>query len=352
MKGRVGIKTQGLFTLMLLLMLSPLVVQAELGRKEVPLFKPQRLSLGMELQSFKSRANYSGTRQSQDLIAGNEFLTFDMLLSATYDFSDYWAFTAGAELVYGESYDHNYRRSTRRFRGLSLGVYRLLQVVPSIFIIADAHYFLNLTTNSISDDDVSIDDGTQWAQMGVWLVHELSPHFVYKLYAGYRSRSKGYADYLVYRVGPEVRLKNYGAGLNFMGLMSVTDDSSSAALQSERQQINTLYNAGSLRYNAKNPHIEEVALWISYEFDTLSSVKLGAHQVLGLENTADGFGFLFEVQASFRVDEGGFSFPYFTKTTKRAKYKGNRALLKNLGPDPRDKGAPSSSTPVVPANEF
>lgn len=328
------------------------MARAELGQKDVPLFKPQRLSLGIEFQSFKSRANYSGTRQQQDLVAGNEFLTFDLLLSATYDFSDYWSFTTGVELAYGESYDHNYRRTSRRIRGLNVGVYRLLQVFPTVFLIADAHYYLNLTSNSITEDEVSIGDGVQWAQAGLWFVHELSPHFVYKLYGGYRSRQKGYSDYFVYRVGPEVRLQNYGAGFNFVGYMSVTDDTSTPEVLSERQQINTLYNAGSLRYNAKEPHMEEVSMWVSYEFDTLSSIKLGAHQVLGLENTADGFGFLIELQAAFRVDEGGFSFPYFTKTTKRAKHRGNRALLKNLGPDPRDKGVPSSSIPVVPASDF
>lgn len=343
---------KGVFSLMVFCITPVLAVHAELGKHEVPLFKPQRLSLGVEFQSFKSTANYSGTRQHQDLVAGNEFLTFDMLIQAIYDFSDFWAFSAGVELVYGESFDHNYRRSTRRIRGLNLGVYRLLQVIPNIFLIADAHYFLNFTKNSIDDDDVSISDGAQWGQMGVWLVLELADAFVLKFYGGYRLRDGGYSDLLIYRVGPEFRLKHFGAGVSFVGYQSVTEDTSTPDVLSERQQINTLYNAGSLRYNAENPHLEEVAVWLSYEYDTLSAVKLGVHQVLGLENTADGFGFMLELQASFRVDEGGFSFPYFTKTTRRAKYKGNRALLRNLGPDPRDGPAPTLVPTVVPPEDF
>lgn len=325
---------------------------AELGHRDVPLFKPQRLGFNLEFQSFKSRANYASTGLLHDLFEGNEFLTFDLLLNITYDFSDVWAFTAGVELAYGESFDQNYRRSTRRVRGINLGVYRLLQITPSLFLIPDAHYFLNTTKNSVADDDVSIGDGAPWGQVGVWFVHEFPSVFLYKLYAGFRSRGEGYSNLLVYRIGPEVKLERFGLGVSFTGFKTITNDTSSENALSERQQVITLYNAGSLRYNSENPYTEEVSVWLSYEFETLSFVKLGVHQVLGIENTADGFGFLLELQTSFRVDDGGLSFPYFTKTTRRAKERGNRAVLKNLGPDPREKGGQPVAPVVVPASEF
>lgn len=326
----------------------PGLVQAELGHNNVPLFKSQRLSINIEAQSFKSTSNYSEEGQRQSLISNNEFQTYDMLIGVTYDFSDYWSFTTGIELAYGESYDNSFRRSTRRIRGLNFGVYRLVQLIPGIFLIGDAHYFLNITENKIDDDEVSIGDGVSWAQAGVWWVHEFPNFFLYKLYAGYRSRTDSYSGLLVYRFGPEIWLQRFGMGFSFAGYMTLVNDKSSPDDLSERQQINTFYNAGSLRYNAENPHLEEVGVWLSYEIETLSFIKLGVHQVLGVENTADGFGFLVELQTSFRVDDGGLSFPYFAKTTKRAKKRGNRALLRNLGPDPRDQSP--SVTPIVPVD--
>lgn len=322
-------------------MVFPYLAFAELGQHDIPLFKPRRLGLGIEMQSFKSTANYTDAGRRAELPTGYEFQTYDVLLSTTFDASDDWAYSLDLSLAYAESFNLADRRNSRRVRDIKFGAYRLFELDKKKFFVIDAFYLQNFISNKISSDKVSIGDGVFWAQLGIWWHHELNTYLEYNAYSGFRQRGGGLSSLFIYKFSPQIKLKKFALGFEFAGYSTVIESSAEDNL--ENQVINQEYNALSQRYNSNNPHLEELLLWAGYEFEPLTYLNFGVNKVLGLENTADGFGFYLEMKSSFLITDSGLSFPYFLQSTQRRKSNQKKVRLKNNGVDAKDLNTPEKS---------
>ena len=122
-----------------------------------------------------------------------------------------------------------------------------------------------------------------------------------------------------------------GGELN--GMLSVVKEDDDAKVSKE--VYNSQFNASSFRYNSWNPYILEGGAWIGYRVRPYTQVRFGASQVLGMENTAAGTGFFFDIQTSMAVTPSGMFFSDYFSKTKKLNPRRNNIEIKNLGPAPK-----------------
>ena len=173
------------------------LAQAETTHRSISAFNPGTVRLGVETQSFLSRANIEANGESKGLHFGHRFLTYDVALSGAYDFNDRWSLSNDLILGYAESFNGRDLRNARKFKGFKLGVQRVFSLKMLEFVILDGLYYQNFTTNNSTQDQVSMDDGVSWFQGGVWWDffrrHEV---FNLKTYAGLRFVPRIFRTYL------------------------------------------------------------------------------------------------------------------------------------------------------------
>lgn len=324
---------------------------ADLGGRTVPLFSPQRLQLGIEGQTFRTNSNFLSNGLKENLPSDYRFLTYDFAISSMYDLSEEWAVSSDLGISYAESYSNSDLRVSRKIRDLTLGIYRLYDTTYFGRFILDGHYLYNFVDNKTSNDEVSVGDGISWLQLGFWWEPRktrnknskdsdyvekfgaVSPfQGILRTYLGFRTRP-GFSDVLVFRVHPHLIYKKFMIGGELNGMLSVVKEDDDAKVSKE--VYNSQFNASSFRYNSWNPYILEGAAWIGYRVRPYTQIRLGGSQVLGMENTAAGTGFFFDIQTSMAVTPSGMFFSDYFSKTKKLNPRRNNIEIKNLGPAPK-----------------
>lgn len=327
---------------------------ADLGHRNIPLFQPKRLQISIEAQSFKTDENFIAGGEKEVLPPGFEFVTYDLIVSSMYDFSDDLAASLDLNLSYAESFNNVSFRNNREIKDLKIGLYKLYDLKKFGQIVVDGFYLLNFTDNDVDKDEVSVSDGISWFQVGAWWQPPKAEYFLeekdleYKqkygkkssiqptvqAYAGFRSRPD-YSDLLILKLQPRLKIHKYIIGAEFNGMFSIIKEGDSKKV--EKALLNQRYNASSFRYNAWNPTVHEVYLWFGFQPNTYSQFRFGASQVLGNENTADGMGFFFEWQTSMIATASGMIFSnFFDRNSAKNPKKNTDMRIKNYGPEPKE----------------
>lgn len=343
-------------------LLLSITAKADLAHRNVPMFQPQRLQLSLEAQSFESSSNFLADGMKDQLPKGFKFVTYDVVLSSMYDLSDEWAISADLGLGYAESFSADFAlgnpdstdvltyRNNRQFKDIKLGLWRLYDTVHFGRFILDGFYLLNLVDNDLDNDEASVSDGVSWLQAGFWwqpkrhpstkdkyeknFAHISAHRAILRTYLGFRSRD-GLSDVLIYKIHPQFAYKKfvYGAELNGMFTVIKQDDEARVA----NAVLNQRYNASIFRYNAWNPNILEGMLWAGYQVRPFSQLRAGVSQVLGQENTAEGFGVFLEWQVSMTVTPSGMFFSDFFGNSNGVNPRRNNMEIKDYGPAPKEK---------------
>lgn len=336
---------QNLFIFFLSIFLWSPLVFADLGHRTLPLFHPKRLQLGVEAQSFSSDTNFLSNGTKDVLPSGYKFLTYDIILNSMYDFSDDWAASLDLNLAYAESYNNIDRRNSRKIKDLKLGFFKLYDTKYLGRFIFDGFYLLNFVSNDLDVDQVSVSDGVSWAQLGVWwepkkgiksimddkkTVSKFSPTI--RAYVGFRNRSN-YSDLLIYKIHPQFAYKKFVMGLEANGIVSVIKED--AQEQVNKEVLNQRYNASNFRYNSWNPAVLEGMVWLGYRPQPYSQLRIGASQILGSENTAQGMGVFIDWQTSMTITSSGMLFSDFFSSSKKGNPRSNKIEIKNYGPEPK-----------------
>lgn len=327
---------------------------ADLGHRNIPLFQPKRLQFTIEAQSFKTDENFIAGGEKEVLPNGFEYLTYDIIMSTMFDFSDELAGSLDLNLSYAESFNNVSFRNNREIKDLKIGLFKLYDLKKFGQIVVDGYYLLNFAENDVNKDEVSVSDGISWFQVGAWwqppkmeyLMEEKDLEYRKKFakksefqptvqaYAGFRSRPD-FSDVLILKLHPRFKYNKFIMGAEFNGIFSVIKEGDSKKV--EKALLNQRYNASSFRYNAWNPTVSEIYLWLGFQPNTFSQFKFGASQVFGNENTADGMGFFFEWQTSMIATASGMIFSnFFDRANAKNPQKNTDMRIKNLGPEPKE----------------
>lgn len=311
--------------------------RAEIRRGAISYFNPGTILLGVEAQSFESRANFGTDGQIEKLPSGFRFLTYDVTLFGAYDLNDRWSLRHDLILAYGESFNGKYLRNTRRLKGLRLGVQRLFDIKVLGFIIFDGLYYQNFTVNRSHQGRVSIDDGVPWFQGGIWWDFLRQYAFLnFKAYIGLRLRPEDFSDLLVTQLHLNVLFTNHlFLGLEANKYTSINEKSFSSEI--EKTLINQEYNALSQRYNILNPSLLEAYAYGGFKWSKTNQIRVGMTVALGEENTAQGFGIFLDWQTSFVATSAGFIQSEFLKGDEKRKHKKGHINLEDYGPKVKDK---------------
>jgi hypothetical protein len=322
--------------------------KADLAHRNIPMFQPRRLQLGFETQYFHSNSNYLDNGTQENFPAGIKFLTYDLVINSMYDLSDEWGVSGDLGLAYAESFNSVDLRNSRKLKDLKLGIYRLYETHSFGRFIVDAYYSMSFVSNSVNKDETSVGDGISWLQGGVWwepgknkedksnsyekftAPSAFQPNL--RTYLGFRSRAS-LSDVLIYKIHPQFKYKKYVFGGEMNGTLSIFKEAASSKVQ--RDLLNQLYNAASSRYNAWNPNILELMAWAGYQPKPYSQFRFGVSQVVGLENTANGFGLFFDWQTSMTMTSSGMIFSNFFDGSNKANPKKNSIQIKDYGPEPK-----------------
>lgn len=320
------------------------VTRADLAHRNIPLFQPKRLQLGLEAQSFKSDSNFIEDGTIESLPADFDFTTYDLIFSAQYDLSDEWAASTDLNLTYAESYNGTELRNSREIKDLKLGVYRLYDLKTNGKFIVDGFYNLTFLTNRQNKDEVSASDGVSWLQTGFWwqpadlktpgqnTKEQYSEiKYDFRTYVGFRTRSS-FSDLLILKFHPYFKYKKTLFGVEFNYFHSLIKESINSKI--DNISINQSYNASINRFNAWNPDMLEGLFWWGYQPTSYTQFKIGYSQVFGVKNTAQGGGFFFDWQTSMNIDSTGVTFLNFLEKSDSKNPKKNLMKLKNYGKDP------------------
>ncbi len=337
----------------LLLLVISISAFADLGHRNVPLFQSRRLQFGIEAQSFRSTKNFIENGKKEILPSGFRYLSYDVLLSTMYDLSNEWALSLDLNVSYAESFNTVTIRNNRKLKDIKLGIYRLYDLKEYGQVILDGYYLFNFVENDVDQDQVSVSDGISWLQFGAWwqpskLNYSLSEKELdyqkkfgqkseiqptIRTYLGFRTRPN-FSDLIILKIHPQFKTNKFIFGAEFNSQFSVIKESNSDKIQ--KALLNQRYNASSFRYNAWNPTVYEVLLWLGFQPNPYTQFKFGTSQILGAENTADGFGVFFDWQTSMIATSSGMIFTdFFDKLNEKNPKKNTDIKIKNYGPEPK-----------------
>ncbi len=300
------------------------------GQTEPSPFKVGRLAVKYEMDRFQAKDNFF--KGSGDLLGS--FEAHNYYLGIESDLSLKWSFSLGFLFGLSKSSVEEETRINTNFKGFQFGTKRVLTIpgglnIQDLRIVGDLKFFISFDENSYGSDEVSIGDGTDWLQAGVWAgVEDAFKDFYLWLYGGVNWPFREFSKNFIFIVQPEFKLgdKTWGVGLE--GQIPIIKDKAKDNLTNRLRVIDE-YNAGSFYYHSVNPQFIRANAWLRFKPVKGGEVKVGFSEALFGESAARGLRVFMNLKLLFSVIYSGHSFPYLKFNKGKSKDKNSHRRLKN-----------------------
>ncbi len=300
------------------------------GQIEPPRFKVGRLALKYEMDRFEASDNFDAEGNRTPL--PGSFSSYNAYIGAENDLSTKWSTSFGVLMGRSSSHLNGVSRSNTDLKGLQFGVSRFVlnSKKRKLDLIADFKFFLNFYNNDYGSDEVSVGDGANWFQLGLWAGTDRFEKFKLWAYGGLNHPTNGFSKNLVFLIRPEFKFWKGRLGLGLEGEIPLIDDEDTQN-PTTRLRLSDEYNGGSFYYQPVNPEFVAANVWFGYEPVPLTQLKIGLGDLLYGRSTADGLRVFLALEFSFSVTRSGYSFPYVKINRKESKIQKNRGIrrLKN-----------------------
>lgn len=282
------------------------------GQIEAPRFKVGRLALKYEMDRFQANNNFDVKGDKRDILG--DFEAYNAYLGVENDLSLKWSTSFGVQLGMSDSRLSGVSRQSTDLKGLQFGVSRVINYggdKPSkdFKLIADFKYFLSLYSNNFGSDEVSVGDGSSWAQAGLWYGTDKFEHMRLWLYGGVNWPLKSFSKNFVFLARPEFKLGSGRLGVGVEGQIPFLDDSD-ADEPTTRLRLADEYNGGSFYYQPVNSEFVAANIWFGFEPAPLTEIKVGVGNVIYGRSAAEGLRVFVALEFSFSVSRSGYTFPY------------------------------------------
>lgn len=250
-------------------------------------FRTKPISVHMDVQYYKTEANFDADGSRASLPSGHSFQIIDITPSLRWQFSEL-AFMGGINIANSESEDTLYNRKNSIINRVDLGAeYLFMQDVWYRFFgrLSYSHPLESIDNNG---DQVLTSDGAYEVHPEAILNLDFEGDFYSFLKAGFLLRGQGLSGLATYGVGAAYKFSSYGVGVSVLGGLTVKNDdyTQDAAY---RNNLNNRVDGGSKIFNAINPNYHNLEFDFNFSFAQQSSVKIFAGTNLIGSNTSAGY---------------------------------------------------------------
>ncbi len=250
-------------------------------------FRTKPISLHLDVQYYKTEANFSADGTRDTLPAGHSFQVTDIAPHIRWQFSDL-ALMAGINVANSESEDALFSRKNSLVNRIDIGgEYLFMQDIWYRFFgrLSYSHPLESVDTNG---DTVLTSDGVYKVHPEAILNVDFEGEIYSYLKGGFLLRGSGLSSLATYGVGAEYRFSGYGLGGAVLGGITVINDdyTDNAAY---RNNLNNRVNGGSKIFNAINPNYHNVEFNFNVSFTHQSELKVFAGTNILGSNTSSGF---------------------------------------------------------------
>lgn len=250
-------------------------------------FTQNRFDSSLNVNYFKSEANFASNGSQQSLPSGYSFQIIDTNISARYVLLDDLGLHAGMNIGSSESVDASATRRNSTLNYINLGADYLIFRSRSFSLYADLTY-LHSVEKVATDTDSSLNsDGASEVQAQVTTLFDVG-YMQPFLSGGVNYRMEGLSTLLTYQLGVQTSFGKtvFGAALN--GYVSVIDDSKTST-PTVRDLITNRVNATSKKFYAVNPNLLDSDIYMKFFFTPNLAVQVhGGYPIIG-SNAALGY---------------------------------------------------------------
>lgn len=251
----------------------------------------------IDSEYFKTKANYDIDGGGFDSLANNNsFQIFMVKNRLGYNVADNWQLITGLDFAYSLSSDVTADRSNSGPSDVVLG-FNARFPFGRLILNPDALLSYPLQTVTDSIDDSLITEGAILTAAGLGINYSFWKLYL-NSYIGYLGRDEGRSSQLKLLLELEWKIKRLYFGAGIESLSTLTEDEFTDN-PTQRTNITTRVNGGSLYYYGVNPELIEGKVWGKYKFSSSSSAVVGVKGTIDGKNSAQGFGVYARVELTY-----------------------------------------------------
>lgn len=250
------------------------------------IFIPNRFDLDLDLQYFKSTANYDSNGSKANLAAGADFQNLAIDSRARFVFfNDLGVYTG---LLANDTQSNNgaVSRSTSAVTQYYAGFDLQVMAGAAWSVYLDSGYFFSASSIDATTDSAIGSDGASEAKVNAVFTYVGESVRIFSRLGG-DYRSEGLSALLLYGAGTDYGFGKSRVGIELSGYRSIKDDDYTSQLL-VRDSVTNRVNAQSRRFYSINPNLLEAQLYFQQLLGSSTKIKLFFGSTVVGSNTAEG----------------------------------------------------------------
>lgn len=263
------------------------LINSAYGYNSYQSFRAKPVSVNLDLQYYKTDANFDAGGSRESLLSGNSFQYINFASHLRWQFSNL-AFLGGVNIGNSQSEDATFSRKNSIINRVDLGAEYLFMNDVWYQLFGRFNYSHPLEKIDYSGDTVLTSNGASEINPEIILNLDFEGDIYSFIKGGIIVRGEGLSTLGTYGVGSEYHFSDYGLGVSLLGQLTIKDDAHTQDA-TYRNNLNNRVDAGSKIFNAINPNVHNLEFNFNFQVGQQSLFKIYTGLPVMGSNTAAGY---------------------------------------------------------------